>query len=157
MSSASGNRGTNEARKGFVDSWVWLRETEAQMRHGRVPSIRGFGFGKSRHDRGTKGFRRFAMDSYNFDFTLGGELEDDVVDVEEVELGGNSNPLVSRNANVIDVQDDTVVEVGQNRLKRKIHHKRLNLKKSLEKDIDLLPGITSTILKRVGKPNGLSV
>ncbi|KAG5544992.1 hypothetical protein RHGRI_017449 [Rhododendron griersonianum] len=31
------------------------------------------------------------------------------------------------------------------------------LKKSLEKDIDLLPGITSTILKRVGKPNGLSV
>ncbi|KAF7142405.1 hypothetical protein RHSIM_Rhsim05G0198800 [Rhododendron simsii] len=27
------------------------------------------------------------MDSSNFDFTLGGELEDDVVDVEEVELG----------------------------------------------------------------------
>ncbi|KAF7142682.1 hypothetical protein RHSIM_Rhsim05G0198700 [Rhododendron simsii] len=62
------------------------------------------------------------MDSSNFDFTLGGELEDDVVDVEEVELGGNSNPPVSTNADVIDVQD-AVVEVGQNtknRLKRKV-------------------------------------
>ncbi|KAF7147321.1 hypothetical protein RHSIM_Rhsim03G0092700 [Rhododendron simsii] len=36
---------------------------------------------------------RLVMDSSNFDFTLGGELEDDVVDVEEVELGDNSNPL----------------------------------------------------------------
>ncbi|KAF7150091.1 hypothetical protein RHSIM_Rhsim02G0147200 [Rhododendron simsii] len=63
------------------------------------------------------------MDSSNFDFTLCGELEDDVVDVEEVELGGNSNPPVSTNADVIDVQDDTIVEVGQNtenRLKRKV-------------------------------------
>ncbi|KAF7143862.1 hypothetical protein RHSIM_Rhsim05G0198600 [Rhododendron simsii] len=62
------------------------------------------------------------MDSSNFDFTLGGELEDDVVDVEEVELGGNFNPPVSTNADVIDVQD-AVVEVGQNtknRLKRKV-------------------------------------
>ncbi|KAG5528853.1 hypothetical protein RHGRI_029494 [Rhododendron griersonianum] len=58
------------------------------------------------------------MDSSNFDFTLGGELEDDVVDVEEVELGGNSNPPVSTNADVIDVQDDTVVEVGQNTEKK---------------------------------------
>ncbi|KAF7129754.1 hypothetical protein RHSIM_Rhsim10G0119100 [Rhododendron simsii] len=63
------------------------------------------------------------MDPNNFDFMLGRELEDDVVDVEEVELGGNSNLLVSTNADVIDVQDDTVVEVGQNtknRLKRKV-------------------------------------
>ncbi|KAI8559435.1 hypothetical protein RHMOL_Rhmol04G0173600 [Rhododendron molle] len=45
---------------------------------------------------------------------------DDVVDVE---LEGNSNPPVSTNADVIDVQDDTIVEVGQstgNRLKRKV-------------------------------------
>ncbi|KAG5548954.1 hypothetical protein RHGRI_014357 [Rhododendron griersonianum] len=28
-------------------------------RHGRVPSIRGFGFGKPRHEGGTEGFRWF--------------------------------------------------------------------------------------------------
>ncbi|KAE9456767.1 hypothetical protein C3L33_11331, partial [Rhododendron williamsianum] len=86
---------------------------------------------------------------------------DDIIDqamfrvyVEDVELGGNSNPPVSTNADVIDVQDDTVVEVGQNtenRLKRKVPPQRLNLKKSLEKDIDLLSGITSTKLKRMRK------
>ncbi|KAG5561269.1 hypothetical protein RHGRI_004337 [Rhododendron griersonianum] len=63
------------------------------------------------------------MDSSIFDFSLCGEPTDDVVDVEDVELRGNSNPHVSTNADVIDVQDDTVVEVGQNtenRLKRKV-------------------------------------
>ncbi|KAF7130352.1 hypothetical protein RHSIM_Rhsim10G0102100 [Rhododendron simsii] len=57
-----------------------------------------------------------------FDFFPGGELEDedDEVDAEEVKLGGNSNPLVSTNADIVDVQDDTVVEVGENRLKRKL-------------------------------------
>ncbi|XP_058189242.1 zinc finger BED domain-containing protein RICESLEEPER 2-like [Rhododendron vialii] len=69
------------------------------------------------------------MDPDNFDFTLDRELEDDVVDVEEVELGGNSNPLVSTNANVIDIQDDTVAEVGQNRLKRKVPPQVRKLKK----------------------------
>ncbi|KAI8554479.1 hypothetical protein RHMOL_Rhmol05G0102500 [Rhododendron molle] len=57
-----------------------------------------------------------------FDFYPGGDLEDDAVhevDEVEVELGGNSNPLVSTNADVVDVQDDTVVEVEENRLKRK--------------------------------------
>ncbi|KAI8560975.1 hypothetical protein RHMOL_Rhmol04G0298500 [Rhododendron molle] len=52
-----------------------------------------------------------------FDFHPGGELEDDEVDAEKVELGGNSNPLVYTNA---DVQDDTVVKVEENRLKRKL-------------------------------------
>ncbi|KAF7148660.1 hypothetical protein RHSIM_Rhsim03G0100100 [Rhododendron simsii] len=55
-----------------------------------------------------------------FDFYPGGELEDDEVDAEEVELGGNSNPPVSTNADIVDVQDDTVVEVGEKRLKGKL-------------------------------------
>ncbi|KAI8564477.1 hypothetical protein RHMOL_Rhmol03G0184800 [Rhododendron molle] len=58
-----------------------------------------------------------------FDFYPGGDLEDDAVhevDEVEVELGGNSNPLVSTNADVVDVQDDTVVEIEENRLKRKL-------------------------------------
>ncbi|KAI8536124.1 hypothetical protein RHMOL_Rhmol10G0232000 [Rhododendron molle] len=55
-----------------------------------------------------------------FDFYPGGELENDEVDEVEVELGGNSNPLVSTNADVVDVQDDTVVEIEKNRLKRKL-------------------------------------
>ncbi|KAI8560296.1 hypothetical protein RHMOL_Rhmol04G0244300 [Rhododendron molle] len=64
----------------------------------------------------------FVMDPV-FDFYLGGDLKDDAVhevDEVEVELGGNSNPLVSTNADVVDVQDDTVVEVDKNRLKRKL-------------------------------------
>ncbi|KAF7134784.1 hypothetical protein RHSIM_Rhsim08G0083100 [Rhododendron simsii] len=55
-----------------------------------------------------------------FDFYLGGELEDDEVDAKEVELGGNANPPVSTNADIVDVQDDTVVEVGEKRLKTKL-------------------------------------
>ncbi|KAG5549420.1 hypothetical protein RHGRI_014684 [Rhododendron griersonianum] len=58
-----------------------------------------------------------------FDFFPGGELEDDAVhevDEVEVELEGNSNPLVSTNADFVDIQDDTVVEVEENRLKRKL-------------------------------------
>ncbi|KAI8555481.1 hypothetical protein RHMOL_Rhmol05G0176000 [Rhododendron molle] len=77
------------------------------------------------------------MDSYNFDFTLGGKLEDDVVDVEEVELGGNSNPLVSKNADVIDVQDDTIVEVGQNRLKKKNSYKLMMQVPRIDGALDL--------------------
>ncbi|KAI8550733.1 hypothetical protein RHMOL_Rhmol06G0130900 [Rhododendron molle] len=38
-----------ETRKGSVGSWARLRKTEARRRHKRVPSVRGFGFGKSRH------------------------------------------------------------------------------------------------------------
>ncbi|KAG5545383.1 hypothetical protein RHGRI_017757 [Rhododendron griersonianum] len=57
--SASGNRGTKEARKGFVDSWVWFKKTKARMRHGRVPSVRRFDFGKLRYEGSTEGFRRF--------------------------------------------------------------------------------------------------
>ncbi|KAG5559576.1 hypothetical protein RHGRI_009195 [Rhododendron griersonianum] len=56
---ASGNRGTKEARKGSVDSWVWFKKTKARMRHGRVPSVRRFEFGKPRYERSTEGFRRF--------------------------------------------------------------------------------------------------
>ncbi|KAG5553162.1 hypothetical protein RHGRI_011134 [Rhododendron griersonianum] len=59
----------------------------------------------------------------DFDFFPSGELEDDAVDEVdevEVELGGNSNPLVSTNADFVDIQDDTVVEVEENRLKRKL-------------------------------------
>ncbi|KAE9464720.1 hypothetical protein C3L33_03367, partial [Rhododendron williamsianum] len=75
---ASGNRGTNEAQKGFVGSWVLFSETKARKRHGKVPSIRGFGFGnrcteglrrfvgsasrtdaQMKHEGGTEGFRRF--------------------------------------------------------------------------------------------------
>ncbi|KAG5557468.1 hypothetical protein RHGRI_007642 [Rhododendron griersonianum] len=59
VGSASGNRGTKEARKGSVDSWVWFKKTKARMRHGRVPSVRRFGFGKPRYERSTEGFRRF--------------------------------------------------------------------------------------------------
>ncbi|KAF7145906.1 hypothetical protein RHSIM_Rhsim04G0141100 [Rhododendron simsii] len=64
-----------------------------------------------------------------FGFYPAGELEDDKVDAEEVELGGNSNPLVSTNANVVDVQDDIVVEVKENRLKRKLPPKEPKPKK----------------------------
>ncbi|KAF7139508.1 hypothetical protein RHSIM_Rhsim07G0239000 [Rhododendron simsii] len=64
-----------------------------------------------------------------FDFFPGGELEDDEVDVEEVEVGGNSNSLVSTNADVVDIQDDTVVEVGENSLKRKLPPKEPKPKK----------------------------
>ncbi|KAG5553932.1 hypothetical protein RHGRI_011709 [Rhododendron griersonianum] len=39
VGSASGNRGTKEARKGSVGSWVRLRETEARRRHIRAPLI----------------------------------------------------------------------------------------------------------------------
>ncbi|KAG5548955.1 hypothetical protein RHGRI_014358 [Rhododendron griersonianum] len=59
VSLASGNRGMKEARKGSVDLWVRLRETEARMRHRRVPLVREIGFGKPRHEGDTKGFRRF--------------------------------------------------------------------------------------------------
>ncbi|KAG5540755.1 hypothetical protein RHGRI_020858 [Rhododendron griersonianum] len=76
VGSASGNRGTKEARKGSVDSWVWFKKTKARMRHGRVlsvrlwetevrkkhgrvPSFRRFGFGKPRYEGSTEGFRRF--------------------------------------------------------------------------------------------------
>ncbi|KAG5528841.1 hypothetical protein RHGRI_029488 [Rhododendron griersonianum] len=59
VGSASGNRGTKEARKGSVDSWVWFKKTKARMRHGRVPSVRRFGFGKPRYEGSTEGFRRF--------------------------------------------------------------------------------------------------
>ncbi|KAG5528300.1 hypothetical protein RHGRI_029091 [Rhododendron griersonianum] len=60
VGSASGNRGTKEARKGSVDSWVWFKKTKARMRHGRVPSVHRFGFGKPRYEGSTEGFRRFA-------------------------------------------------------------------------------------------------
>ncbi|KAI8550732.1 hypothetical protein RHMOL_Rhmol06G0130800 [Rhododendron molle] len=59
VGSASGNRGTKEAQKGSVDSWVRLRKTEARMRYERIPSVRGLDFGKPRHERGTEVFRRF--------------------------------------------------------------------------------------------------
>ncbi|KAG5535653.1 hypothetical protein RHGRI_023420 [Rhododendron griersonianum] len=48
----------------FVDSWVRLRETEARRRHGRVPSVRRFGFGKPRHEmrhRRVPSVRRFGF------------------------------------------------------------------------------------------------
>ncbi|KAG5563385.1 hypothetical protein RHGRI_005963 [Rhododendron griersonianum] len=54
-----GNRGTKEARKDSIDSRVRLRKTKARRRHRRVPSVCEFGFGKSRHEGGTEGFRRF--------------------------------------------------------------------------------------------------
>ncbi|KAF7142621.1 hypothetical protein RHSIM_Rhsim05G0072700 [Rhododendron simsii] len=42
-----------------------------------------------------------------FDFHPGGELEDDVVDIEELELEGNPNPAVTTLADVVNVEDDT--------------------------------------------------
>ncbi|KAG5558867.1 hypothetical protein RHGRI_008725 [Rhododendron griersonianum] len=53
------NRGMREARKGSVDSRVRLQKIEARMMHGRVLSVRGFGFRKPRHEGGTEGFHRF--------------------------------------------------------------------------------------------------
>ncbi|KAF7149503.1 hypothetical protein RHSIM_Rhsim02G0100400 [Rhododendron simsii] len=64
-----------------------------------------------------------------FDFYPGEELENDDVDAEEVELGGNSNPLISTNADVVDIQDDTVVEIEENRLKRQLPKKEPKPKK----------------------------
>ncbi|KAG5558864.1 hypothetical protein RHGRI_008722 [Rhododendron griersonianum] len=54
MGSASGNRCTNEARKGSVDSWVQLREFKARRRHRKVLLVREFSFGNRctmRHGR----------------------------------------------------------------------------------------------------------
>ncbi|KAF7125028.1 hypothetical protein RHSIM_Rhsim12G0047200 [Rhododendron simsii] len=48
-----------------------------------------------------------------FDFHPGGELEDDVVDIEELELEGNPNPAVTTLADVVNVEDDTVDKVNQ--------------------------------------------
>ncbi|KAF7149532.1 hypothetical protein RHSIM_Rhsim02G0095800 [Rhododendron simsii] len=50
-----------------------------------------------------------------FDFHPGGELEDDVVDIEELELQGNPNPAVTTLAvaDVVNVEDDTVEKVNQ--------------------------------------------
>ncbi|KAI8548268.1 hypothetical protein RHMOL_Rhmol07G0260600 [Rhododendron molle] len=48
-----------------------------------------------------------------FDFQPSGELEDDVVDIEELQLEaeGNPNPAVTTLADVVNVEDDTVVKV----------------------------------------------
>ncbi|KAE9446134.1 hypothetical protein C3L33_22092, partial [Rhododendron williamsianum] len=56
-----------------------------------------------------------------FDFYPGGELEDDVVDIEELQLEaeGNPNPVVTTLADVVNVEDDTVVKVSQVRGKTK--------------------------------------
>ncbi|KAF7113208.1 hypothetical protein RHSIM_RhsimUnG0150000 [Rhododendron simsii] len=54
-----------------------------------------------------------------FDFHPGGELEDDVVDIEELELQGNPNPVVTTLANVVNIEDDTVDKVNQGRRKTK--------------------------------------
>ncbi|KAI8550736.1 hypothetical protein RHMOL_Rhmol06G0131100 [Rhododendron molle] len=40
----------NEARKGSIRSRVWFWEIEVQMKHERIPSVLGFGFGKPRHE-----------------------------------------------------------------------------------------------------------
>ncbi|KAF7124855.1 hypothetical protein RHSIM_Rhsim12G0091200 [Rhododendron simsii] len=53
-----------------------------------------------------------------FDFHPGGELEDDVVDIEELELQGNPNPTVTTLADVVNVEDDTVQKVNQVREKK---------------------------------------
>ncbi|KAI8526102.1 hypothetical protein RHMOL_Rhmol13G0282800 [Rhododendron molle] len=55
-----------------------------------------------------------------FDFHPGGDLEDDV-DIEELQLEaeGNPNPAVTTVADVVNVEDDTVVKVSQVRGKTK--------------------------------------
>ncbi|KAG5529124.1 hypothetical protein RHGRI_029708 [Rhododendron griersonianum] len=67
VGSVSGNRGTKEARKGSVDSWVWFKKTKARMMHGRVPSVRRFGFGKPRYEGSTEGFRRFGFGKWRYE------------------------------------------------------------------------------------------
>lgn len=52
-----------------------------------------------------------------FDFHPGGDLEDDVVDIEELELQGNPNPDLTTLADVVNVEDDTVDKVNQVREK----------------------------------------
>ncbi|KAI8543964.1 hypothetical protein RHMOL_Rhmol08G0258200 [Rhododendron molle] len=54
-----------------------------------------------------------------FDFHPGGDLEDDVVDIEELKLQGNPNLAVTTLADVVNVEDDTVDKVNQVRGKTK--------------------------------------
>ncbi|KAI8535569.1 hypothetical protein RHMOL_Rhmol10G0184600 [Rhododendron molle] len=85
-----------------------------------------------------------------FDFHPGGELEDDVVDSEELQLEaeGNLNPAVTTLADVVNVEDDTVVKVSQARGKPRKESVHQNLLKGKAPfpcqkiDFDLLPGIT---------------
>ncbi|KAF7143020.1 hypothetical protein RHSIM_Rhsim05G0158300 [Rhododendron simsii] len=53
-----------------------------------------------------------------FDFHPGGELEDDVVDIEELEFEGNPNPAVTTLTDVVNVEDDAVDKVNQVREKK---------------------------------------
>ncbi|KAI8552716.1 hypothetical protein RHMOL_Rhmol06G0288400 [Rhododendron molle] len=54
-----------------------------------------------------------------FYFHPGGDLEDDVIYIEELELQGNPNPDVTTLADVVNVEDDTVDKVNQVREKIK--------------------------------------
>ncbi|KAI8555893.1 hypothetical protein RHMOL_Rhmol05G0210000 [Rhododendron molle] len=58
-----------------------------------------------------------------FDFHFGGELEDDVVDIKELELQGNPNPAVTTLVDVVNVEDDTVDKVNQ--VRRKTNKRKL--------------------------------